>query len=96
MAGLHTQDTAVVVSPACLLHLLVSACARCLQRQSIQGPSPIFKMQLQVSLLATAIFDPDVGSGFQLFLRMTAGKSLGSDCLKVSAALAVWNRKGSL
>lgn len=37
----------------------------------------------QVNVLPTAVFDPDTGSDFQLILKMTADKSLGSDCLKV-------------
>lgn len=82
-AWLPTQDTAVVVSPTCLLvHFSVSAYAHCWQRQSIQQPSPAFKM-FQVNVLPTAVFDPDRGSDFQLVLKMTAGKSLGSGCLKV-------------
>ena len=40
-------------------------------------------MWSQVNVLATAMFDPDMGSDLELILKMTAGKSLGSDCLKV-------------
>lgn len=61
----------------------VSAGAHCWQRQNAHGPSPVFKMWSQVNMLAAAIFDLDAGSDFQLILEMTAGKSLGSDCLKV-------------
>lgn len=83
-AWLPTQDKAVVVSPTCLLvHLSGCACAHCWQRQSTPSQSPVFKIWLQVNVLATAIFEPDIGSDFQLILKMAAGKSLGSDCLKV-------------